>query len=349
MLKVIDVSAYQPNIDYAKVKAAGIDGVILRCGYTGWGSSHSLNTDKCFERHYAGFKAAGIPVGAYYYSTADTVEFAKKEAEYMLSLLRGKQFELPVYYDIENNERQAVLSMALLTEIADAFCSAMEDAGYFVGVYANTSWFMSKLDHAELAEKYTIWLADYRGDNANKTLKRDIWQHTSTGRVNGIEGNVDMDECYRDFPGIIKAAGLNGYSTPAPKPQPTATAIQKGAQVKVKSGAKDYNGSGLADHVYKTTYTVLEVSGDRVVIGLNGAVTAAIKTSNLIPSVTLNVGDTVKVTPNAPVYGGTAKFQPWVYSSAFYVREISDSRVVISTQKTGAVTGAVDKKYLTKV
>lgn len=226
MLKMIDVSEYQPNIDYAKVKASGISGVILRCGYTGWGSSHSLNQDRCFEKHYEGFTAAGIPVGAYYYSTADTVAFAKKEAEFVQSLLKGKRFELPVYYDLENNERQGKLSKALLTEIADTFCAVMEDAGYFVGVYANTSWFTGKLDHAALAEKYTIWLADYRGDKADKTLKRDIWQYTSKGKVDGISGNVDVSECYRDFPGIIKAAGLNGCGkaadTPAPAPKPEA-------------------------------------------------------------------------------------------------------------------------------
>ena len=192
MTKIIDVSEYQPNIDYAKVKAAGIGGAILRCGYTGWGSSHSLNADKRFEAHYAGFQAAGVPVGAYYYSTADTVDFAKKEAEFVQSLLKGKRFELPIYYDLENNERQGKLSKALLTEIADTFCSAMEDAGYFVGVYANTSWFTGKLDHAALSAKYTIWLADYRGSNANKTLKRDIWQYTSKGSVNGVSGNVSQ-------------------------------------------------------------------------------------------------------------------------------------------------------------
>lgn len=218
MTKIIDVSEYQPNIDYAKVKAAGIGGAILRCGYTGWGSSHSLNADKCFEKHYAGFQAAGVPGGAYYYSTADTVAFAKKEAEFVQSLLKGKRFELPIYYDLENNERQGKLSKALLTEIADTFCAAMEAAGYFVGVYANTSWFTGKLDHAVLSEKYTIWLADYRGSNANRTLRRDIWQYTSKGSVNGVSGNVDVSECYRDFPSIIKAAGLNGCGKEAGTP-----------------------------------------------------------------------------------------------------------------------------------
>ena len=222
MLKVIDVSVYQPDIDYAAVKAAGIDGAMIRCGFTGWGSSHSLNKDTKFEAHYAGFIGAGVPVGAYYYSTADTVEFAKKEAEFVQSLLKGKKLAFPVYYDIENNERQAALSMSLLTQIAEAFCESMEEAGYFVGVYANTNWFTNKLNHAALSEKYTIWLADYRGDKADKTLKRDIWQYTSKGKVDGISGNVDVSECYRDFPSIIKAAGLNGCGKEAPAPKPEA-------------------------------------------------------------------------------------------------------------------------------
>lgn len=236
MLNVIDVSVYQPDIDYAAVKASGVQGAIIRCGFTGWGSSHSLNKDAKFEAHYTGFTGAGVPAGAYYYSTADSVDFAKKEAGFVQSLLKGKKLAFPVYYDIENNERQAALSMSLLTQIAEAFCESMEEAGYFVGVYANTNWFTNKLDHAALSEKYTIWLADYRGADANKTLQRDMWQYTSTGKVNGINGNVDLNECYRDFPSIIKAAGLNGYAkeaggTPAPAPEP-----EGGGTYTVKAG-----------------------------------------------------------------------------------------------------------------
>lgn len=216
--KIIDVSQYQPNIDYAAV-AKHVDGVILRCGVTLWGKQ-VMSKDDLFEKHYKGFKDVGVPVGAYYYSAADSVEVAQREADFTLALLVGKQFELPIYYDVECDPRMANLSKDVLTLICIEYCEALENAGYFVGVYANTNYFVNKLHHDKLSKLYTLWLADYRGSKANKTLKRDIWQYTDSGKVNGILVNVDLNEGYRDFQVEIKAAGLNGYvkdSAPAKK------------------------------------------------------------------------------------------------------------------------------------
>ena len=218
MQRMIDVSKYQPDIDYAKVKAAGIEGVIIRCGITYWGEQQ-MDKDPYFEQHYAGFKSVGIPVGAYYYSAADNNEVAKREAEYCKTLLAGKQFELPVYYDVENNERMGNLSKDALTQICNTFCDTMEAADYFVGIYSNTNYFTNKLNFSELSQRYTIWLADFRGENANQTLKRDIWQYSSTGRIDGISGNVDLDECYRDFPPLMKEYGKNGFGKETEQPQ----------------------------------------------------------------------------------------------------------------------------------
>lgn len=218
MQRMIDVSKYQPDIDYAKVKAAGIEGVIIRCGITYWGEQQ-MDKDPYFEQHYAGFKAVGIPVGAYYYSAADNNEVAKREAEYCKTLLAGKQFELPVYYDVENNERMGNLSKDALTQICNTFCDTMEASDYFVGIYSNTNYFTNKLNFSELSQRYTIWLADFRGENANQTLKRDIWQYSSTGRIDGISGNVDLDECYRDFPPLMKEYGKNGFGKETEQPQ----------------------------------------------------------------------------------------------------------------------------------
>ncbi|MBP1570382.1 MAG: hypothetical protein J6C76_00610, partial [Oscillospiraceae bacterium] len=106
--RILDISKYQPTVDYTKT-AQDCDGVILRAGLTYWGAQN-MGKDTCFEKHYAGFKAVGLPVGAYYYSAADSVATAEKEADYFLSLLKGKQFELPVYYDVENTQRQGKLT-----------------------------------------------------------------------------------------------------------------------------------------------------------------------------------------------------------------------------------------------
>ena len=202
----IDVSKYQGVIDWSKVKT---DFAIIRAGF----GRYANQEDTQFDRNYAGAKAAGIPVGAYWYSYAQTTKEARKEAIACLQVLKGKRFEYPIYFDIEDCS-QLVFGKSVLTAICEAFCDTLEKAGYFAGVYASTYGFTNKLDHARLASKYTIWLADYRA-GYNKTLKRDMHQYTSNGYVEGISWRVDMNTCTLDFPAIIKAAGLNGYSKTA--------------------------------------------------------------------------------------------------------------------------------------
>ena len=229
MKKILDVSKYQPTINYTEA-AKHIEGAILRCGYTGWGDANECCPDECFEQHYAGFKAAGVPVGAYYYSAADTIAKAREEAEFCKRVLAGKQLELPVYYDLEEPHRMGALSRAQLTAQAEAWAEVMEAAGYFVGIYANTSWFRTKLDHARLAKKYTLWLADYRAQ-PDTQLQRDLHQYTSAGQVPGIAGGVDLSRVERpDLLTVVKASGLNGWagqpdkpSAPDPQPQPGRT------------------------------------------------------------------------------------------------------------------------------
>ena len=211
----IDVSKHQGSIDWSKVET---DFAILRAGF----GRYANQKDPQFENNYAGAKVAGIPVGAYWYSYALSVEEARKEAEACLQVLKWKRFEYPVYFDIEDHT-QGELSKAELTAICEAFCDTLEKAGYYAGVYASTYWLTHKLDYARLASKYTIWLADYRA-NYNKTLKRDMHQYTSNGHVVGISERVDMNTCTRDFPGIIKKAWLNGYSKEAGQKTFTAQA-----------------------------------------------------------------------------------------------------------------------------
>lgn len=210
-MKILDVSDWQLNIDYAQV-AKQVDGVILRCGVTGWGTANQCSTDDCFEKHYAGFKAVGLPVGAYYYSAADTISKAQEEAEYCKKILAGKQFEFPIYYDIENPQRMDKLSKEQLTAQVIAWCDKMEQAGYFVGVYANTNYFLNRLDSITLVQRYTIWLADYR-QNYDRTIPRDMHQYTSIAKIAGIAGGVDMNNLFRtNLMETIQEAGLNGFA-----------------------------------------------------------------------------------------------------------------------------------------
>ena len=142
MKKILDVSEHQPNIDYAAA-AKEVDGVILRCGVTHWGAANECVPDAMFEKHYAGFQK--VPLGAYYYSAADCDAKVDEEIRRCQQLLAGKAFQLPVYIDIENPQRMEPLSADKLTAQVERWCRAMEAAGYFVGVYANTDYFTRKL------------------------------------------------------------------------------------------------------------------------------------------------------------------------------------------------------------
>ena len=189
----IDVSKYQGDIDFRKVKNAGIQFVIIRIGY----GQYENQKDPKFERNYDGFKNVGIPVGVYLYSYAKSVADAKKEAEVTLKWLNNRELNLPVYYDIEDKS-QINLGKNTLTKMCEAFCDAIEKGGYWAGVYTNKYFFTTYLDYVKLQDKYTIWVAQYNDTNTYRG-KYDMWQYTSSGKVNGISGNVDMDILYRDI------------------------------------------------------------------------------------------------------------------------------------------------------
>lgn len=279
--KVLDVSKYQPTIDYAAC-AKDIDGVILRCGITYWGAQDKA-VDSCFEKHYKGFKAQGVPVGVYYYSAADSVSQAIQEAQKCLEIIKGKQLEYPVYYDMECNERHGKLNGAQRYEIADAFLSTVEKAGYFVGFYSYSAFIqqMGMEYFNRLKLKYSIWLADYRKTPASYT--RDMWQYTSGGTVAGINGRVDLSHCYKDFPTIIKRAGLNGFSkSSAAVEKPVETVdntLKVGDTVKVLKAIQYDNGKSF--RCWFKNYTVKQINGNRVVIAKAGVTVAAVHKNNL--------------------------------------------------------------------
>ena len=184
-IKAIDVSYCQSGVDYKKVKSSGIGAVLIRAGY----GRETYQKDSQFETHYRNAKANGLLVGAYWYSYANSVEDAKREAKACLACINGKKFDYPIYYDMEESW-QAQLGKSLCTSMAKAFCDAIVAAGYKAGVYANLNWFYNYLDYATLKKSYSIWLAQWARSYSKDC---DIWQYSDSGKISGISGNVDLD------------------------------------------------------------------------------------------------------------------------------------------------------------
>lgn len=277
-IKGIDVSVHQGKIDWQMVKETGTQFAMIRAGY----GKNADQKDKYFDANVQGAQAAGLHVGVYHYSYALSVADAKAEAATFLKWIAPYKLDYPVAFDIEDKSQQG-LGKQTLTAICKAFCDAVEAAGYYVCIYTNPAWLKTYLDAPALAQ-YDLWLAHWT-DNPTKAYSYGMWQYTSDGDVEGINGRVDLNLAYKDYPAIIKANGLNGYGKGAAKPAPAPEqkpALEVGkSKVRVRQGAKTYDGDTLAAHVYNTVYDVLEISGDRVVIGLGKTVTAAVKLVDL--------------------------------------------------------------------
>lgn len=229
--KGIDVSKWQNEIDWLRVKNSGIQFAMIRASY-GWGDSL---VDGCFKVNYERAKRVGIAVGAYHYSYAMTPEEAVKEAEHCYNVIKGKTFEYPIAFDMEES-RVASLGREKVSAIAKAFCEKMESYGYYVCIYANLNWLTNYFTD-EIFKHYDIWLAQWN-DKPTFTKPYGIWQKTSKGRVDGIVGNVDLDESYKNYPSIMKYNGLNGFEKKKPvKPTRPNVSFRAGQKVTLKNAS----------------------------------------------------------------------------------------------------------------
>ena len=193
--KIIDVSKHQGTIDWSKVKG-NVDGVIIRCGY---GSNIESQDDAQFKANVEGCITNGIPFGVYLYSYAKTVEMAKSEAEHVLRLVEPYKDNLsyPIYLDLEEKGTESGA-----VERAIVFGDIIEAAGYWCGIYANQDWWQHYLKDG--LDRFTKWVARYSSNKPEGISGTyDIWQYSSEGNVPGINGNVDMNICYRDLAGEI--------------------------------------------------------------------------------------------------------------------------------------------------
>ena len=189
----VDVSRYQGNIDWKKLKAAGVDYVIIRAGFRGTAMSGNLVKDANVEKNYAGAKAAGLKIGFYLFSQANSVEEAEAEARFLLDIVKDWEVDLPLacdweYFSETETPRVHGMTTREITDCVKAFCETIQAAGYYPMAHLrnNNNVFVEEL------AGYGLWYADYV-DYLPTEYRVDMWQYSETGRVSGISGNVDLN------------------------------------------------------------------------------------------------------------------------------------------------------------
>ena len=197
-IRGIDVSFYQGEINWYDVRDE-VTFAIIRIG------QGTRIIDEQFENNYNGAKDAGVQLGAYLYCDSTDVAGAEAEANQVLQLLSGKQFEWPIYYDIEGDALNGDVN-----GMATTFCSILQQNNYFCGIYSSASPLSTQFSQ-EVLSSYAIWVANYDVDQPSFDGEWGIWQYTSSGSVNGIGGNVDMDYAQINYADIIISKGFNGY------------------------------------------------------------------------------------------------------------------------------------------
>ena len=281
-LKGIDISTWQGNVDFNKVKAAGIDFAIIRTGYGSKGKDDKL------DANVRGCEAVGLPYGFYHYSYARNEEEAKTEVQNLLNLIKGYKPTYPVYIDMEDADgykKNNNVSYATCINICEIECKALEAAGYYAGIYANLDWLNNKINSSKL-DKFDKWVAQWH-TKCTYAGSYGVWQYTSDGKVNGISGRVDMNECYKDYPTMIKSAGLNGFkaTTETTKPEVAKPETNKKPVENVEKPVENFTTykikygdtlSGIAAK-YNTTYEYLA------------------EINNIADPDKINAGDTIKV------------------------------------------------------
>lgn len=277
---IIDISYHNGTVDLSKAKKY-IAGVVARCSY-GWSSS---NIDKQWDNNAKQANELNIPLFAYHFCYARNEEEAKKEANLALKACQKYQVNV-IYYDLEFSDYQGNLSNDMYYKIAKVFCDAIENAGYSVGIYANQNWFKTKLTNDGFSA-WTLWLANYGNNNGyntwnneleynpfNHVLLHQFTSNAKNGVLKNIEGiNSSNLDCSYDHGLISTFVKDNQISK--------NKSFHVGDKVKVKADSKWYDGQSIASFVFNNEYEIIQINGDRVVIGVNGKVTGAISSSNL--------------------------------------------------------------------
>ncbi len=292
MSKGIDVSHNNGVINWAKVKASGIDFAIIRTGF-------AQTTDKQFSANIKGTTAAGLPIGIYHFSYALTAADAAAEAKYCCAMLKGYKIDLPVYFDLEDDseaygaKKGITYTPALRSAMALAFCNTVKAAGYTPGIYTNPNYILYRYDWTRL-KSYPLWLAQWPL-GADKCITFDvlkpdavptkygkpaIWQ-IGKARIDGIATDTDINYGYMSLPAKVANAPKPATVTVAPfKPGDKVCVTKYNTDKQGVKRGKTYGNAGLFV-IYFDSYDVLSVTGKRVVIGRGKTATAAVDVSIL--------------------------------------------------------------------
>lgn len=338
----IDTSRWQGDFDFAQARdSEGIEFAIIKAG----GADDGLYKDREFENSYNKLNEAGIHKGAYFFGNALSIDEAVNEARYFAQLLAGKSFCYPVFYDVE----AAMVTGNDITDIIMAFLDEMRNAGYSnVGLYSYENCINNYVDISRVKDSgYAVWVAKYSSFEPNIASNYDIWQFG--GGVNFLRDTqingqtVDQNYCYTDF---CEEHVIDEVTVPDYQPVSSGT-FHKGDTVRVVNAVQYDNSGSFA--TYYDEYTVISVSGSRVVIGIDGVVTAAVHEDNLSlvncvegevniePCNTADGnGKTVRVLDNIDYSGN--RFT--VYYDSYDVIEENGDRIVIGIGST--VTAAVN-------
>lgn len=210
LAKGVDVSKWNGTVDFSELKRLGISFVILKAGSTISG------VDPMFEANYKAARAAGLDIGAYYYTYAKTLGGAIADADACANMLEGKKFEYPIYFDLEDPSLEG-LDKELLTSMCEAFIGRMQEKGWFCGIYINQNWLSNHLYADRITAYFDIWYARWTVSGEPSWMesfgqKTGLWQYTDSGTLGSHECKFDMNIAYKNYPEIIKKYKLNGFN-----------------------------------------------------------------------------------------------------------------------------------------
>ena len=239
--KGVDISEFNGNVDFNKLKAAGYTFVMIRCG---WGSNLTSQDDAMFEKNVKKAEAAGMPWGVYLYSYALNVNSAKSEVQHTLRLLKGKKPTMPVAFDLEEDEYKDGHGMTnkALHDVTVTYMKGIKDAGYYPILYTGYDWLTGPLKTKDVVGTYDIWYAQWYTVMQYNTSKVGMWQYG--GEVNylespyikGLSGMFDKDYCFKNYPVLITAYGYNNH--PGMFDKKLAPTAENDAELYVESGEK---------------------------------------------------------------------------------------------------------------